>query len=59
MTAQQLSWVTPHVMRHSFASALKTAGKSIAKIADWLGDTERVTERNYAHLRGLNLGWKV
>ena len=50
MTAQQLSWVTPHVMRHSFASALKTAGKSIAKIADWLGDTERVTERNYAHL---------
>ena len=37
-------------MRHSFVSALKIAGKSIAKIADRLGDTERVTERNYAHL---------
>lgn len=44
-------WLTPHVMRHSFASNLKIAGKSIAKIADWLGDTERVTEKNYAHLR--------
>ena len=47
---QGLPRVTPHVMRHSFASNLKIAGKSIAKIADWLGDTERVTERNYAHL---------
>ncbi len=43
--------VNPHMMRHSFASNLKIAGKSIAKIADWLGDTERVTERNYAHLK--------
>ncbi len=51
MATQQVPWVTPHVMRHSFASNLKIAGKSIAKIADWLGDTERVTERNYAHLK--------
>ena len=48
---QNLPQVKPHVMRHSFASNLKIAGKSIAKIADWIGDTERVTERNYAHLR--------
>ena len=47
---QRLPWVTPHVMQHSLASNLKIPGKSIAKIADWLGDTERVTERNYAHL---------
>ena len=51
MRGQKLPWVTPHVMRHSFASILKGAGESIAKIADWLGDTERVTERNYAHLK--------
>ena len=51
MTAQGEPWITPHVMRHSFASILKTKGKSIAKIAEWLGDTERVTEKRYAHLK--------
>ena len=51
MKRQGVKWVTPHVMRHSFASILKTEGESIAKIAEWLGDTERVTERTYAHLR--------
>lgn len=50
MAAQDVPWVKQHVMRHSFASNLKIAGKSLAKIADWLGDTERVTERTYAHL---------
>ena len=39
---------TPHAPQ--FASNLEIAGKSIAKIGDWLGDTERVTERNHAHL---------
>ncbi|HEY4285295.1 MAG TPA: tyrosine-type recombinase/integrase [Chthoniobacterales bacterium] len=51
MAAQKMVWVTPHVMRHSFASNLKTAGISIPKIAEWLGDSERVTERTYAHLK--------
>ncbi len=50
MTQQRLPQVTPHVMHHSFASNLKIASKSTAKIAEWLGDTERVTERTYAHL---------
>ena len=50
MVVQKMPSVTQHVMRHSFASNLKIAGKSLAKIADWLGDTERITERNYAHL---------
>lgn len=47
----EAKWITPHVMRHSFASILKIAGVSTAKIAEWLGDTERVTERTYAHLK--------
>ena len=47
---QRMPFVTQHVMRHSFASNLKIAGISIAKIADWLGDTERATEKNYSHL---------
>lgn len=43
--------MSAHIMRHSFASILKTEGKSIAKIAEWLGDSERVTERRYAWLK--------
>jgi integrase len=50
MKAQAVGWVTPHVMRHTFASLLAIDGKSIYKIAAWLGDTVRVTERVYAHL---------
>ncbi len=51
MAKQGMKWVTPHVMRHSFASNLKSAGISNAKIAEWLGNSERVTERTYAHLK--------
>lgn len=51
MAAQRLKWITPHVMRHSFASNLKSAGISNAKIAEWMGNSERVTERTYAHLK--------
>lgn len=51
MGSQNMSWITPHVMRHSFASNLKTAGISNAKIAEWMGNSERVTERTYAHLK--------
>lgn len=50
MTAQGCAWVTPHVMRHSFASILASAGKSIFKIAEWLGDDVRVVQRHYAKL---------
>ena len=31
-------WVHPHIMRHSFASLLASAGCSLYKIAKWLGD---------------------
>ena len=50
MQAQDLRWVTPHIMRHSFASNLATAGVSIFKIAEWLGDDVRVVQRTYAKL---------
>jgi len=43
-------WVTPHVMRHTFASLLASAGCSIFKIAQWMGDDVRVVERHYARL---------
>ncbi len=50
MTAQGCRWVTPHVMRHSFASILATEGISIFKISEWLGDSVRVVQRHYAKL---------
>ncbi len=45
-----LEWVTSHVMRHTFASLLASAGRSIYKIALWLGDTVETTQRHYAKL---------
>ena len=43
-------WVTPHLMRHTFASLLAIKGVSLFKIATWLGDTLATTEKHYAHL---------
>jgi integrase len=48
--AQQVPWVTPHIMRHTFASLLASAGVSIYKIAKWLGDDVRTVQRHYAKL---------
>ena len=48
--AQEMVWVTPHVMRHTFASILASRGVSIFKISEWLGDDVRVTQRHYAKL---------
>jgi len=50
MAAQGVAWVTPHVMRHTFASLLASRGVSIYKIAKWLGDGVEVVQRHYAHL---------
>lgn len=41
---------SPHVGRHTFASLLAQAGKSMYHIAEWLGDTLDVTTKHYAHL---------
>jgi integrase len=50
MEEQGTPWVTPHIMRHTFASLLASHGKSIYKIAKWLGDDVRVADKVYAKL---------
>jgi integrase/recombinase XerC len=50
MAQKKCPWVTPHIMRHTFASLLASAGVSIFKIATWLGDEVRVVEKHYAKL---------
>ena len=47
---QDLSWITPHIMRHTFASLHAIAGTSIYKIAVWLGDGVGVVQKHYAKL---------
>lgn len=51
VTKQGLPWVTPHTMRHTFASLLASAGVSLFKISVWLGDDPRVVDRRYARLK--------
>lgn len=50
MTDQECAWVTPHTMRHTFASLLASADVSVFKIATYLGDDVRVVQRHYAKL---------
>jgi integrase len=42
--------VTPHILRHTFASWAVQAGHSFAKVAAALGTTEKVVEATYGHL---------
>lgn len=49
-----LEWVTAHVMRHTFASLLVIEGRSIFKVAKWLGDSLATTEKHYAHLAPID-----
>lgn len=48
--AMGVGWLTPHGMRHSFACNLASAGVSIYKIAEWLGDGVAVVQRHYARV---------
>lgn len=50
VAAQGLKHLTPHAMRHTFASLLVQRGVSLYKVAQWLGDGPRVVEGHYAHL---------
>jgi integrase len=50
MKAKNCEWVTPHIMRHTFASILASADHSIFKIATYLGDEVRVVQKHYAKL---------
>ena len=51
MKVQGVPWISPHVMRHSFASICATKGIDIYRIATWLGDDVRVVQKHYAKLR--------
>lgn len=46
----QLHGTTPHTMRRTFASLLVQSGKSISKVAMWLGDEEKTVREAYAYL---------
>jgi integrase len=47
----ELPWVTPHILRHTFASQLAMAGVSLYKISKWLGHSDVKTTQIYAHLQ--------
>ena len=48
--AAGVEWVTPHILRHTFASQLAIKGVSIFKISKWLGHSDVKTTMIYAHL---------
>ena len=50
MVEQGCRWVTPHIMRHTFASLLVSAGVSIYKVAVWMGDEVATVQKHYGHL---------
>ena len=50
-----LSWVTPHVCRHTWACLAAQAGMPMFHIAKMLGDTLKTVEDNYAHLAPSHL----
>jgi hypothetical protein len=54
--AKGCTWLTPHIMRHTFASLLVSAGESIYKVAVWLGDDVATVQRHYGHLTPDNHG---
>lgn len=45
-----LGWVSPHVLRHSWASLAAMNGVSLWDIAQVMGDTIAMIERTYLHL---------
>ncbi len=45
-----LSWVHPHILRHTFASQLVSKGVSIYKVCKWMGHADVRTTMIYAHL---------
>jgi len=44
------AWVTPHVLRHTFASLAAQAGISLYKIGTWMGHSSTEVTEIYAHL---------
>ncbi len=46
-----LTWVLPHILRHTFASQLAIAGVSLYKISKWHGHSNFSTTQIYANLQ--------
>ncbi len=46
-----MPWVTPHVLRHTFASLAVMNGVPVWDIAQMMGDTIATIEANYFHLK--------
>lgn len=44
-----LEWVTPHVLRHTWATRAARAGVPMIQVAGMLGDTIATVEKNYYH----------
>ena len=42
--------VTPHMLRHSFATHGRQNGNDLVAVAKWLGNTPRVTHEVYSHV---------
>ena len=56
MEKQECEWVTPHIMRHTFATLLASmdpllGGPSDFEIATWMGIDLRMYQRTHAKLR--------
>lgn len=47
---QDCQWVTPHVMRHTFASLLVLQGKTCWEVAQSLGNSASECEKVYSHM---------
>lgn len=52
----RFAWMTPHLMRHSWAKLNARAGVSLFDIAGVLGDTYETVARNYLHDCPVNTG---
>lgn len=58
----ELSGITFHDLRRTFASLLVSSGVSVYKVAKWLGDGVEVVEKRYGHLVAndaeINAAWR-
>ena len=56
-----VDWITPHILRHTFASQFASADVSLFKIQKWLGHKDPKTTMRYAHLQAhdeaINTNW--
>jgi integrase len=49
VTKKGLGWVSPHTMRHTFATHLARKATPITQLAGYLGDSVKTTLKHYAH----------